>query len=119
MLRALVLACVPVAAIAGPVFTPVEVPVSIYDGGWEHFVGGGVSAFDCNGDRFPELFASGGSNPAKLLLNETGAPGADVMRHRGCRAGAGAHVRVLCVPSVRVFHWGWPPAQNPPRSTRP
>ncbi|MEZ5720845.1 MAG: CRTAC1 family protein [Paracoccaceae bacterium] len=75
MLRALVFAMVPGIALAGPVFTPVEVPASVYDGGWEHFVGGGVSAFDCNGDRFPELFASGGSNKAKLLLNETGTPG--------------------------------------------
>ena len=75
MFRALVFAMVPGIALAGPVFTPVEVPASVYDGGWEHFVGGGVSAFDCNGDRFPELFASGGSNKAKLLRNETGTPG--------------------------------------------
>lgn len=62
-------------ALAGPVFTPVEVPTHVYDGGWEHFVGGGVSAFDCNGDGFPELFAAGGSNPATLLVNETATPG--------------------------------------------
>ena len=73
LLPVLVLA---VAARAGPVFTPVEVPSHVYDGGWEHFVGGGVSAFDCNGDRFPELFAAGGTNPARLLVNETKTPGA-------------------------------------------
>lgn len=40
-----------------------------YDGDWEHFVGGGVSSFDCNGDDFPELYLAGGSNPARLLQN--------------------------------------------------
>lgn len=64
------------AAIAGPGFAPVELPAHVYDGGWEHFVGGGVAGFDCNGDRFPELFAAGGSNPAELFINETGAAGA-------------------------------------------
>ena len=76
MRRAILLMLVPGAAVAGPVFTPVAVPAHVYDGGWEHFVGGGVSAFDCNGDRFPELVAAGGSNPAILLVNATGTPGA-------------------------------------------
>lgn len=26
-----------------------------YDGGWEHFVGGGVAVFDCNGDGLPDF----------------------------------------------------------------
>jgi enediyne biosynthesis protein E4 len=52
--------------------------VHVYDGGWEHFVGGGVAVFDCNADRYPELFVAGGSNPAALLVNHTAAPGAEL-----------------------------------------
>ncbi|MCP4380765.1 MAG: CRTAC1 family protein [Hyphomicrobiales bacterium] len=46
-----------------------------YDGGWEHFVGGGVAVFDCNGDRRPDAFLAGGSNPSKLIVNQTARPG--------------------------------------------
>ena len=46
----------------------------IYSGGWEHFVGGGVAVFDCNGDLRPELFAAGGEAPAALFIN-TSEPG--------------------------------------------
>ncbi|MEM8571431.1 MAG: CRTAC1 family protein [Pseudomonadota bacterium] len=54
-------------------FDPVEMPQHIYDGGWEHFVGGGVAVFDCNGDGLPELYAAGGTNPAQLFLNTSDA----------------------------------------------
>ncbi|MFQ6548433.1 CRTAC1 family protein [Aestuariibius sp. 2305UL40-4] len=47
-------------------------PTHVYDGGWEHFVGGGVAVFDCNGDGLPEIFAAGGENPARLFLNRGG-----------------------------------------------
>ncbi len=40
-----------------------------YTGGWEHFVGGGVAAFDCNGDDFLDLYVAGGTTAAKLLVN--------------------------------------------------
>lgn len=50
----------------------------VYGGGWEHFVGGGVAAFDCNDDRKPDLFAAGGENPARLFVNATEAPGAPI-----------------------------------------
>lgn len=58
-------------ALAAPAFTPVPVPEHIYAGGWEHFVGGGVAAFDCDGDHLPELYAAGGTNPATLLRNRS------------------------------------------------
>ncbi|MEO1701279.1 MAG: CRTAC1 family protein [Pseudomonadota bacterium] len=41
----------------------------VYAGGWEHFVGGGIAVFDCNGDDLPEFFAAGGENRANLFLN--------------------------------------------------
>ncbi len=33
-----------------------------YEGPWEYFVGGGVSTFDCNQDRLPDLYLAGGEN---------------------------------------------------------
>jgi len=41
-----------------------------YTGGWEHFVGGGVSVFDCNNDGRPDVFAAGGESPAALWQND-------------------------------------------------
>lgn len=42
-----------------------------YTGGWEFFVGGGVSAFDCNHDFKPELFIAGGESQSGLFINHT------------------------------------------------
>lgn len=42
-----------------------------YTGGWEHFVGGGVAVFDCDGDQLAELYAAGGASPAVLLRNRS------------------------------------------------
>ncbi|WP_298846381.1 CRTAC1 family protein [uncultured Ruegeria sp.] len=56
-----------------PRFQSVDVPSHVYDGGWEHFVGGGAAVFDCNGDDQPELFVAGGSNPAQLFINTSEA----------------------------------------------
>lgn len=52
-----------------PDFATVPVPPHVYDGGWEHFVGGGVAVFDCNGDALPDAYVAGGSNPAQLFVN--------------------------------------------------
>ncbi len=42
-----------------------------YTGAWEFFVGGGVSSFDCNADRFPDLFIAGGETSAGLYINRS------------------------------------------------
>ncbi|MGZ4741371.1 MAG: CRTAC1 family protein [Ilumatobacteraceae bacterium] len=47
-----------------------------YTGGSQYFVGGGVAAFDCNGDGRDELFFAGGSEPAALYRNESPVGGA-------------------------------------------
>jgi hypothetical protein len=49
-----------------------NLPVAhVYEGGWEHFVGGGVAVFDCNADARPEIFVAGGTSPARLFVNTT------------------------------------------------
>nr|WP_315898588.1 CRTAC1 family protein [Vannielia litorea] len=71
--HALVAALAAGPAMAEPRFTPVELPVDhFYEGGWEHFVGGGVAVFDCSGDGLPEIVAAGGGSPARLFLNGGG-----------------------------------------------
>lgn len=52
----------------------------VYGGGWEHFVGGGVAAFDCNADARPDLFVAGGENPARLWVNVSEPGGAITFR---------------------------------------
>ncbi len=66
---------------AGPRFEDRSAALAVahvYAGGWEHFVGGGVAVFDCNGDNLPEIFAAGGENPARLFLNRS-TPGGDIL----------------------------------------
>jgi hypothetical protein len=45
-------------------------PDHVYSGGWAHFVGGGIAVFDCNHDGLPDIFAAGGTTPAKLIRND-------------------------------------------------
>ncbi|TMV11550.1 CRTAC1 family protein [Arenibacterium halophilum] len=68
------------ACAAGPEFIPVAMPGHTYEGGWEHYVGGGLAVFDCNGDALPELFAVGGSAPAALFLNRSDDTGITFVR---------------------------------------
>ncbi|WP_223422276.1 CRTAC1 family protein [Tateyamaria pelophila] len=63
------------AGAAGPRFVPIDVPHHVYDGGWEHFVGGGLAVLDCNGDGRPDMVAAGGANPPILLRNTSPAAG--------------------------------------------
>ena len=47
-----------------------------YDGEFDYFVGGGVAAFDCDGDGRDELFFAGRSAPAALYHNDSPIGGA-------------------------------------------
>lgn len=65
-----ILTALPVTALGEsplPKFLPLEAPAHKYIGGWEHFVGGGIASFDCDGDELPELYVAGGADPAQLL----------------------------------------------------
>jgi len=54
----------------------------VYDGPWEFFVGGGVAAFDCNGDRRPDLVFAGGTRPAMVFVNRSKTGGALAFEQR-------------------------------------
>jgi len=44
---------------------------AIYKGDWQYMVGGGVGAFDCNGDGYPDLAFAGGEGLASLFINHS------------------------------------------------
>lgn len=85
------LAAIPAAAQSGssvpvvPRFVNETKPSKLkhtYNGDWQYFVGGGVAAFDCNGDPVPELFLAGGSKPASLWLNRSPQGGGELAFER-------------------------------------
>ncbi|MDO8883660.1 CRTAC1 family protein [Pseudotabrizicola sp.] len=81
MIRALVLILLaaPAAAQTVPQFVEETTPAGLehsFAGEWEYMVGGGVAAFDCNGDTLPDLALAGGTAPAALFLNQSARGGA-------------------------------------------
>lgn len=83
-LRGLILAALTLAApaLADDVVVPQFIEetaasglLSTYQGEWDYMVGGGVAAFDCSGDRLPELFLAGGSGASSLFLNRSAVAG--------------------------------------------
>ena len=49
---------------------------SVYKGAWQYMVGGGVAAFDCNADGFPDMVLAGGEAQAKFYRNTSTRGGA-------------------------------------------
>ena len=47
-----------------------------YEGAYEHFVGGGVAAFDCDDDGRADLYFAGGTESAALYRNQSDVGGA-------------------------------------------
>ncbi len=47
-----------------------------YEGAYEHFVGGGVAAFDCDDNGLDDLYFAGGTEPAALYRNRSEVGGA-------------------------------------------
>jgi hypothetical protein len=69
----------PALALGPPLFVEETATAGIehvYDGGFEYAVGGGVAAFDCNGDGKADLYLAGGSGSAALYRNDSAIGGA-------------------------------------------
>ncbi|HYN32113.1 MAG TPA: CRTAC1 family protein [Ilumatobacteraceae bacterium] len=47
-----------------------------YEGAYEHFVGGGVAAFDCDDNGLADVYLAGGTEPASLHRNRSEVGGA-------------------------------------------
>ncbi len=69
-----------------------------YDGSSDYATGGGVAAFDCDGDGRPDLLVAGGANPSGLYRNESPIGGA--LRFAEADAGAGGAAGATLGPGV-------------------
>jgi hypothetical protein len=47
-----------------------------YDGEWFFMVGGGIAAFDCNGDSYADMLLPGGASPSQFYVNTSTRGGA-------------------------------------------
>ena len=68
----------PSTALGPPRFVEVAADAGVehaYDGEFQYVVGGGVAAFDCDGDTRIDLYFAGGEGPAALFRNATVADG--------------------------------------------
>jgi len=73
-----------------------------YEGPWEYFVGGGVASLDCNGDRMPDVFLAGGTNPAQLFVNRSKAGGELMFEPKALDLSPGDLQKVLGAYPVNV-----------------
>ena len=72
-----------------------------YSGPWEYFVGGGAASFDCNGDRMPDVFLSGGKSEAKLFVNTSSAGGNLSFAEKALDIGR-SHLKVLGAYPINI-----------------
>ena len=68
---------------AAPLFEAVDSGINhVYDGDFEHYVGGGLGVFDCNEDSLPDVYVAGGSDQAGLYVNMSEPEGVLVFEAR-------------------------------------
>lgn len=91
LILAAVLALLPVSGSADVTFTPVTVAPHVYDGGWEHFVGGGLTVFDCDDDGRLDMLAAGGTAEMSLYRNTSSGDVAFTHSTTGITGATGAY----------------------------